>query len=442
MALIAIIVLLPVISYSNNSISVIRDEETERFLKDVTKPILRAAGLDSSSVEIIIVNDKSINAFVAGGQKIFIHTGLIAECPDVSCLVGVIAHEAGHIKGGHIIRKTDSFANANLSTIAGYILGLGSVLAGAPPEAGIALSSAGQNVALRQALSTSREYENSADAVAVNVMKEIDINPRGLISILETLKRQQNMAGDIYDKYLLTHPVSQERINYIQNFLRENPSVDKKVKPSLDKDFQMIKAKIYGFLYPPQQTRTIYGKANTDIANYANAVAYHQEAKFDQSMDLVDKLIASDPSNAFFKELKAQFLFERGDIQASADIYREVLNSIGNSNLVRLKLADSLINLNKPQNIQEAIGQLKAILATEPDNVGAIHKLGIAYGKMGNLQESYVYLAESAIISKNIENAKFYLAKADQLVDKNSESYYKLNSLKEETKRLIKDSKD
>jgi len=159
--LLGILLTLPVKAAFANTISVIRDEETERFLKDVVKPILGAAGLEAGSVEIILVNDKSINAFVSGGQKIFVHTGLITKCPDVNCLAGVLAHEAGHIKGGHLVRKEEAFENANLSTIAGYVLGLGSVLAGAPPEAGIAITSASQNVATRNVLANSREYENS-----------------------------------------------------------------------------------------------------------------------------------------------------------------------------------------------------------------------------------------------------------------------------------------
>lgn len=368
------------------------------------------------------------------------HTGLIAECPDVSCLAGVIAHEAGHIKGGHIIRKTEDFEDANLSTIAGYVLGLGSVLAGAPPEAGIALSSAGQNVAIRQALSSSREYENSADMAALDIMKKVDITPRGLIAILDKLNRRQTIAGDIHDKYMLTHPISQERITSIESHIREHPEIDKPLPANLEKRFQMIKAKIYGFLYEPKITRDIYSNLNELPAIYANTISYHQEAKFDRSNQLLKRLLTEDPKNPFFNELEAQFLFERGDIKKSADKYRQVLSSLGNSNLVRLKLADALINLNNEGSIREAIGQLKAILATDPTNVNAINKLGIAYGKIGNLEESYIYLSESAIISKKLENAKFYLAKAEQLVDKSSSNYNKLLSLKKEARKIVENN--
>lgn len=434
---IAIILLVSSISYSKGSISVIRDEETEKFLKDVTKPILSAADLDFGSVEIIIVNDKSINAFVSSGQKIFIHTGLIAECPDVTCLIGVIAHEAGHIKGGHIIRKTDSYEDANLSTIAGYILGLGSVLAGAPPEAGIAISSAGQNVAMRKVLSTSRDYENSADSVALDVMDKIKINPKGLVAILEKLRQKQSIAGDIHDKYMLTHPISQERISHIENYMLRNPKTDRAIPRDINDRFNMIKAKIYGFLYDPSVTRSLYPDINSKEAIYANAIALHKEAQFDKSLSMLKKLKNFGFSSPYVKELEAQFLFERGEVSKSANKYREVLNSLGNSNLVRLKLANALINLQNEKSIREAIGQLKAILAIEPNNVNAINKLGIAYGKLGNLEESYIYLAESAIISKKLDNAKFYLAKAEQLLDKSSENYSRLTTLKEEAKKLI-----
>ncbi|MDX1950074.1 MAG: M48 family metalloprotease [Rickettsiales bacterium] len=424
-------------SSTQNAISLIRDDETETFLREVTTPIFRSIGLDENSVEIVIINDPSINAFVAGGQKVFIHTGLIMESDDLASLLGVLAHEAGHIKGAHLIQKSRNFEDINLGMIAGYVLGLGSVIAGAPAEAGLAISSAGQNIATRRALSYSRDYENAADAVALDVMREINITPLGLVKILRKLTAKQRIAGDIVDQYMLTHPVSEDRVNYILNYVKANPEVDKKTPDAQEAKFKRIRGKFYGFLANPKRTRGLYSRKATSDGYYALAVAYHKEARFDESQAYLNKLISQNPSDPYYQELKGQFLFEMGKIKEASKQYQKVTEMLPNSNLIKLKYANSLMAEGGKPSLLEAITILKTITARETKNIGAINRLGIAYGKLGMLDNSYLYLAESAILAKDKNNSKFYLSKAEQLVDKSSQNYLKFNELKKELGRLL-----
>jgi predicted Zn-dependent protease len=424
-------------SPAERPISYVRDDETEKFLKEITKDIFVAAGLDPDSIKIVIVNDPSINAYVAGGQNLFVHTGLIVQSDNAAGLIGVLAHETGHIKGAHIIQKDSNIKDASMGTLAGYALGLGTALAGAPPEAAVAIGSVGQNVAMRNFLSYSRDYENAADTVALNVLKKIGISPEGLIGILRKLLQKQKISGDIYDKYLLTHPVSEERINYIENFIKQNPGVDKPTPADIEERFRMVKAKVMGFLESPERTRLYYQNKTGPDAIYARAVAFHKESKFSESMKLIDELIASKPEDPYFNELKAQFLFESGQIDASIEQYRKSLFLLGNSPLVRLKLSEALLASGSRKNWQESTGQLKAILAQEPKNTAALEKLGFAYGKLGKLGTSYLYLAEGAVISGNIPNAKKYLILAEQSIEKKSQDEDKLEELKKELDRLI-----
>jgi len=418
-------------------ISFIRDDETEKFLQDISASIFKAGGLDPEAVKIVIINDNAINAFVTGGQKLFVHTGLITQAGDIGGLMGVIAHETGHIKGAHIIQKGQNIKEASIGSIAGYVLGLGSVLAGAPPEAGVAIGSAGQNVAMRGFLSYSRDYENAADTVALSILKKIGINPRGLVDILKQLQQKQKIAGDIQDEYLLTHPVTEERVNYILSFLTQHPELDKPAPAVLEAGFRRVKAKVMGFLEPPERTRLYYSGQNGVDAIYARAIAFHKEAKFAESLALVDGLINSNPEDPYFTELKAQFLFEQGEIDASIAQYRKALSLLGNSVLVRLKLAEALLATKDIKKWQEATGQLKAALITEPRNPGLLEKLGIAYGKMNQLSRSYLYLAESAIASQNIPNARRYMALAEYSADKKPEDSAKIAELKKELDRLL-----
>ncbi len=424
-------------SATEKPVSYIRDDETEKFLKDISGKIFEAAGLDPDSIKIIIINDPSINAYVAGGQNLFVYTGLIEQSQDAAGLMGVIAHETGHIKGAHIIQKGKNAREAGLGSIAGYALGLGTVLAGAPPEAGMAIGSAGQNIAARNFLAYSRDYENAADTVALNILKKIDISPNGLVRILRQLQAKQGISGDIVDQYLLTHPVSEERINHVESFIQQNPGVDKITPAALEERFKRVKAKIMGFLDTPAKTRIYYqGKNNID-AIYARSIAFHKEAKFSDSMNLLEGLIAAYPSDPYFSELKAQFLFEQGQTDASIDQYRRSLNLAGNSPLMRLKLAESLLASKNQAKWQEATGQLKAILAQEPKDVAALNKLGFAYGKLNKLGPSYLYLAEGALISENISNAKKYIILADQSIAKGSPDESRLKELRKEFDRLL-----
>lgn len=425
------------IACAEQAISTIRDDETEKLLKEIIDPIMRAIGLDPESIEIVIVNDPSINAFVSGGQRIFINTGLIAESDDVSTLIGVLAHESGHIKGAHIIQKGNDYEKANYGAIAGYVLGLGSVLAGAPPEAGLAISSAGQNIAMRNLLSYSRDYENAADTVALEVCKKIGVTPRGLVNLLRKLLSEQKISGDIVDKYMLTHPVSQERIKYIESYLDKNPGMDKPASADLQRRFLMVKAKIYGFLYDFKKTQQIYGGKDADEAYYALSILKHRKAKFAESDTYLNKLMAKYPDNYYLKELRAQFLFERGNVDGSISEYRKVLTKLDKSALIRLKLANALLNKKDSASYEEAASQLKAALLTEPRNISLVNQLGLAYGKLGKLGTSYLYFAESAIIANNLNNAKFYLRKAEANVEKGSVDFVKLTELKNELDRLL-----
>ena len=416
---------------AEKAISLIRDDETEEFLKSVTKPIYASLGLNTSAVEVVIINDQSINAFVAGGHRIFINSGLILQSDSVEGLIGVLAHEAGHVNSAHTIQKRNSLAGANLSTIAGYVLGLGSIIAGAPPEAGVAITSASQNIALRNTLNYSRDYENAADTIALNVLKEIGINPEGLKSILKKLLLKQRLSTDIQDEYLLTHPVSEDRINYIENFIKENPSTKTKTPEILIKKFSRIKAKFHGFMDEPRKTRQRYQGQNSFAAKYGLAAAYHQEARFEKSMNYIDQLLKQYPEDVYLNELKAQFLFESGKIKNSVTQYEKVLE-MKDSDIIRIKYADALMALQKEEFVEKAIESYGAIKTRDPNNASAINKLGKAYGKISKLDLSYLYLAEGSILMRKYKDAKHYLAELEKIMPETSSNYYRLAELKKE----------
>ena len=440
--------MIAIISYSFNgyaakekSISTIRDEETERYIKEISKDVFDAVGLNSKAIDIIIINDNDINAFVTGGQKIFIHTGLLKAAKDPSTLIGVIAHEAGHISGGHLTRFKNQMDNALLSTSAGLILGLGSMLLGAPTDAGIGIIAGSQQVAQRTLLTYSRENESYADSVALNALKKIQISPVGLINLLKILKQRYDDLAQEKNEYARTHPLSENRISFLENAIKANPEIDVKSPEDLIYKNNRVRAKVIAFLDDPQKAYEEYSKDDSEISIYARAIALHRMGKISDALSNVNKLIALKPEDPYYNELKGQILFENGKIQESINAYKKALALLPNSVLMRLKLAISQIETNNKEDLKSAIDVLKTILVLEPRNLTIIKKIAIAYGKLGDLGASNLYLAEEAIVTKNADQAEIFLNRAEKLIKPGTREEIRLNDLKIELKRVKKEEK-
>jgi predicted Zn-dependent protease len=420
-----------------NNISTIRDEETETFLKEITRPVFKSAGLSANSIKIIIVNDDSINAFVSGGQNIFVNTGIVTELDDPSGLIGILAHETGHIKAAHILQKGDRAGEASGSLIAGYVLGIGSVLLGAPAEAGFAVASAGQQVATRNFLSYSRKYESEADSVALNILRDVGISPQGLVDVLRLLKQKISINMGKIDEYSTTHPVTDDRINFLLNAMKADPTLDKPSPTKYVRSFKRIKAKIIAFLGDSERVMRLYGGKNTEESYYAMAILAHKKGDYKTSMEYINRLIEAAPNDPYYIELKGQVAYESGRIQESIDAYKKALSKKPGAVLFTLKLAISQAALADKANLQQALSGLKTVVAIEPKNQLALRNLGIVHGKLGEIGLSYMYLAQDAVLSRKFDDAKLYIDKAEARIPKNTKESRQLEDIKLELKKLM-----
>ncbi|MCB2082152.1 MAG: M48 family metalloprotease [Hyphomicrobiales bacterium] len=394
------------------AISLIRDAETEGYLNAITTPVFRAAGLKPENVHLYLVNDPELNAYVAGGMNIFIHTGLLTFSEDPSVLIGVLAHEAGHIEGGHLIRMQQEMENVQMGAVLSTLLGLASAAAGAP-AAGQAILSGGSHVAERTALKFSRTHEESADQAAIRILKHIGITPKGLLTLLEALSSRQEMLYGKLNPYTLTHPLSKERISHIRSQIVQDPALDKAISPALEAQHQRVFAKVFAFLQPPETTLAKYPPSDTSFAaRYARAVAWHKQAQLVPALKEMDGLLAHYPGDAYLHELKGQILYEHGRIDEAVASYRQAV-ALRPETLIRLGYALALL-AKTPGATTEAIAQLQKILITEPENTMAWHQLGIAYGRADQLGQSYLALAEEAMRLKNKDDVEKYLGMVEQ----------------------------
>ncbi len=373
--------------------SVLRDSETEILFRDISAPLIAAAGLDPKT-NVVLLNDPEINAFVAQGQTVYIQSGLLTASDHVGQLQAVIAHELGHVAGGHSIRIQDGASEATGITIATMVLGALAIAAGAG-DAGMGIMMAGQQAAMGKFLAFSRTQESSADLAGAKYLAAAGISGRGSIEFFKKLANQEyRLAIYAKDSYGRTHPLSTERVATLQAALSKDPAWDRPVDTRLDARFQRVKAKLIGFVNPKLAV-TRYPESDKSVpAHYARAYAYHVGAYPDKALSEAQALLAADPDDPFFLELQGQILLESGRPADAIAPLREASARSGNHPLIAAMLGHSLIATEKSANFSEAKQVLKAAISRDNENPFAWYQLGIIYDREGDLGRAALASAE------------------------------------------------
>jgi len=374
--------------------SILRDAETEALMRDASAPLIRAAGLDPRNAEVIVVNDPSINAFVAGGQIVWLNSGLIATADNLNQVQGVIAHELGHIEGGHIIRSMEGIKEATGITIVSLLLGAAAIAAGGG-EAGMGIMAAGQQAAMGRFLSFSRAQEASADAAGVRYLHEAGISGKGSIAFF---KKLQNLEYRLYveqDTYARSHPLSSDRVASLTAVYEKDAAWNQQTDPTLEARFQRIKAKLIGFVEEPPRTLQLYPVTDQSIpAHYARAYAYHKGAYTDQALREVAALLQSAPHDPYFLELQGQVLLESGQpVQAIAPL-REAVAGADGAPLIAAMLGHALVATDDDQYLDEAERVLRSVVARDKENPFAWYTLGTVYQRKGDTARAALATAE------------------------------------------------
>ena len=410
-----------------HAVGLIRDAEIEATVRAIADPIFTAARLDPESIDVYIVNDPVLNAFVAGGQNLFINTGLILRTDGPDQLAGVIAHETGHIAGGHLSRTLEAQKNAGISTIAGALLGAAAAVAGAP-QLGTAIMAGGATVGQQNFLKFSRIQEEAADQAAVTYLKALQMSPEGLLEFFHVLETQNLRISADGNEFLRTHPLTSNRIAFLEERVAESPYRDAKANPQLAAAYARVRAKLDGFLSDPMQ---VIQKRSSDSVpdRYARAVAYYRIPDVPKSLALVDGLIADYPKDPYFYELKGQILFENGRVQEAVQPYRDALHYRSDSALIRYGLARALLESEREQDLTEAAALLREVVRIEPQNGGAWRFLGIAEGRLGNEGLASLALAEQAVLVGNRKDADLYLRRAEQSIQPGDPDWIRLQDL-------------
>ncbi len=382
--------------------SILRDAETEALFQDMAAPLIKAAKLDPRNVDIILIGDNSINAFVAGGQAVYIHSGLINAAENANEVQGVIAHELGHVAGGHVIRSSDGIKEATGITLLSLVLGAAAIAAGAG-EAGMGILGVGQQAALGKYLAFSRTQESSADLAGSSYLSEAGVSGRGSLAFFKKLQNLEfRLAIPQEDSYGRTHPLSGERISVLQGVYEKDPAWNAKTDAALEARFQRVKAKLQGFSGDPAQTMREYPDYNTTIpAHYARAYAWHKWAYPDKALAEADALLAKDPKDPYFLELKGQILLESGKPEQAIEPLREAVFLTNNQPLIASLFGHALVATEQPTNYDEAAVVLKAAVAKDNQNPFAWYQLGVIYSHQNDEPRARLASAEGFVLERN-----------------------------------------
>jgi predicted Zn-dependent protease len=416
-------------------ISLIRDAEIEHIIRLYATPVFEAAGLDPQAVQVHLVNDTMLNAFVAGGQRIFVTTGLLLRAETPNQVIGVLAHETGHIAGGHLARTQEALRGATAQVIASFLLGAVAAAAGSP-DAGAAIMMGGQHLAERSLLQYSRAQESSADQAAVTFLEHVGQSPVGLLEFLKVLGAQEALLVGRQDPYVRTHPISADRIAALSERAEHSRFRNNADPAEFIALHRRLQAKLFGFIEPLAATLRKYPESDTSLpARYARTIAYYRLPDLPRALGEIESLIAENAKDAYFSELKGQILFENGRIAEAVQPYRDAVRLAPTEPLLRFSLGQVLVATDDPALNREAIGYLEEVVRYDPQYGPAWQQLAVAYGRDGNLGMSALSSAERFLLQGSRRDARGQAERAMRMMKEGSPGWLRAQDIVAQVRR-------
>ncbi|MDD4556760.1 MAG: M48 family metalloprotease [Alphaproteobacteria bacterium] len=373
--------------------TIIYDEETESFIQKLSVPLFRSANIPFNRNNVYILSDESLNAFVADGNLLFINTGTIVRAGSDDELRGVIAHEIGHIQGGHILRgklKAQQLSEAGLASM--LVAGAAAIASGRG-DVGMALMLGSQSSMMNNYLNYRVQEERSADEAGVRLLNDNQISPQGMRNFMKKIEQENLATGVSETPYFRTHPVTKERISFIEEATQNSPY--KQVTQT--EEFRRVKAKLYAFIYPPEMVFAAYGKGQTIVEKYALAIVNYRIMQKKKAIALIDELISLEPNNPFFHELKAQIYLETGNVKQAKTEYKKALSLLPTSNLFMVSLAQATLEDEPTQaELIETERNLNKVVIVQP-TYEAWLLLARTYAMRGKMTEANYASAESSL---------------------------------------------
>lgn len=417
-------------AWAARELSFIRDAEIESYLRTYATPLFHAAGVEPDAVNIYLVEDHRLNAFVAGGRNMFFHTGLLRETESPLELLGVIAHETGHIAGRDLLQIEQELKGLSATQVLATMLGAGLAVMTGDPSAVAAGLVAGGELRRRELLAFSRAQEAQADQAALRFLDRSGMSAEGLESFLEKLLKQEYLPEGQQSEYVRTHPLTQDRVDHIRTYVEHSPYTHESLPESYLRMHRRMQAKLDGFLQPEYALRKYSASDRSFTARYARAIALYRNGNPDAGIAGVDDLLKDEPENPYLYELKGQILLEHGRVREAIPAYRNAVERAPEQALLRTALAQSLLQLNDPSLLDEALRQLTVAQQREPESSYVWRLTAVAWGRKGNRGMTHYALAEEALAKGDQDLAVEQAKRAEDLLPPGSPAWIRAQDIR------------
>jgi predicted Zn-dependent protease len=395
-------------------IAFVRDAEIESLLGGYTRELLQAAGLGSSDIQVYLIPDRNFNAFVADGRRIFLNLGVIMQADAPNEVVGVLAHEIGHIAGGHLARMRQEIARAQAIMILQALLG-GAAIAAGQGEAGAGVIAGGSAVAQRSFLSYRRAEEAAADQAGVAYLNATGQSAKGMLRSFEKLADQSMFSSRFADPYARSHPMPRDRVEALRAIASRSPYFDVTDPPEKQRRFDLIKAKTIAYLEHPGTVRRRYPDMNaSEAALYANTIVQMRSSDYRSALRNIDRLIQGDPRNPFYYEMKGEILTNAGRPREAVAPLRRAVELAPNITMLRVQLGRAYVVSNDPGLLDDAVRELVRVTNQHRDHAAAQTFLARAYGGLGQTANANLASAEAALARGDFNLARQFAARAKQ----------------------------
>jgi predicted Zn-dependent protease len=405
LALFALAPLRAATAQQGQRLNLIRDAETENAIRAMVLPIWKAAGLDPNAVEIMIVQDNTLNAFVAGGQRIFINTGLIMRTETPNQLIGVLAHESGHIAGGHLARMQEELRALTTLQILEMILA-GGAMAGSAASGGAVgrggpttgVGSTNAPGSLLSFLHYTQTQENAADQAAITFLQRTGQSPKGAVDFMRVLQREERLALNQRDPYLSTHPLTPDRVAAFEEAAARSPYVNKQDSTEFLNMHHRVVAKLMGFITPDVALQRFAEADRSVPARYARAIAWYRKGALGSALLGIDGLLKEYPNDPYFHEVRGQMLYENGRAAESVLSYRRAVQLLPSSAIIKIDFARALLDTNNADNDREAVRNLELARQQESGTFDLWRLMAAGYSKLNDPGMTSLARAEMAVL--------------------------------------------
>jgi predicted Zn-dependent protease len=416
--------------------TIIRDAEIEALLRDYAGPIFAAAGVSSRDADVVLVLNREFNAFVASGRRMVVHTGVLIQAKAPNEVIGVLAHETGHLAGGHLERLRDEVARAQAIGAVLGALGMAGMVAGAMAGAdtgtrmGAAAVTVGPGMAERSLLSYRRAQELAADRAALSYLTATHQSAKGMVATFERFADQELFSARYADPYAQTHPMPRDRLQQLERAARESPYWDKTDSDQLQLRHDMMRAKLSGFTESASMVGRRFPASDKSMpAQYARAIVAYRTGGARQAISAVDGLIARAPAYPYFHELKGQILLESGKAREAIAPLRQAEALAPDAGLIRIMLGHALLQTGDAAQLDDAVANLIAGLHSEPLASDGYRHLATAYQRQGKVAEAELQSAEGLLIEGDIDNAKNFARRAQAKFSRGSPGWLKADDI-------------